>query len=124
MFGILSYRSQIISEGLKELPETIYRVWEEKDEMGRGRTLENDLGLNDQSIWCHTHRMYLIGSNSVRFPWFIPKDFPRDALMKPDREKLLAFIDRINKDLRWGWIEKFTFVLVKVCYFPVAKGYH
>jgi hypothetical protein len=40
--------------------------------------------------------MYLIGFNSVKYPWFIAKDFPRDALSKADREKFLRFIDDYN----------------------------
>jgi hypothetical protein len=57
---------------------------------------EEDLSMRDGAIWCHSHRMYLIGFNSNRFPWFIPKDFPRDALKKQDREKLIQFIDEFN----------------------------
>jgi hypothetical protein len=41
--------------------------------------------------------MYIIGSNTIRYPWFIPKDFPRDALKKQDREKLIKFIDEHNQ---------------------------
>lgn len=55
----------------------------------RGNTELNEFGMNDDCVWSHTHRMYLIGQNNIKFPWFIPKDFPRDALKKQDREKLL-----------------------------------
>lgn len=81
---MLSYRSQIISEDLKELPETLYYLWEEdyKEMNIRGRTSNDDYAMNDDCIWSHQHRMYLIGSNSIQFPFFIPKDFPRDALKK------------------------------------------
>jgi hypothetical protein len=36
--------------------------------------------------------MYLIGENSISFPWWIPKDFPNKALEPEDREKLLTFL--------------------------------
>ena len=49
----------------------------------------DDMSLKDSNIWSHTHRMYLIGYNSIKFPWFIAKDFPRDALKKVDRETFL-----------------------------------
>jgi len=80
IFIALSHRSKVITLALKELPNKIYSVWQADDEQGRGRTFENDLSLNDQCVWAHTHRMYLIGSNSIRHPWIIPKDFPVDAL--------------------------------------------
>ena len=91
VFAMLSHRSQLISDELKDLPETLYMMWE-NDYNGpnfRGNTELNEFGMNDDCVWSHTHRMYLIGQNNIRFPWFIPKDFPRDALKKQDREKLL-----------------------------------
>jgi hypothetical protein len=58
-----------------------------------------DMSLKDSNIWSHTHRMYLIGYNSIKFPWFIAKDFPRDALKKEDKERLLELIDEQNLKL-------------------------
>jgi hypothetical protein len=43
--------------------------------------------------------MYLIGQNSIGFPWIIPTDFPKNALKKEDREKLVKFIDEENVKL-------------------------
>ena len=65
--------------------------------------------------------MYLIGCNSVKYPWFIPKDFPRDALSKADREKFLRFIDDYNPQFRWTFFEKWSFVALKILYRPFAK---
>ena len=69
LFSMLSYRSQQISEELKDLPETLYYLWEEDyDEVNmRGRTSKEDFGMNDDCVWSHTHRMYLIGSNTIKF---------------------------------------------------------
>jgi hypothetical protein len=80
VFSTLTYRSQITIDTIKELRDTIYEVWENEDESSRGKTEEFNFALKDQNIWGHTHRMYLIGFNSIRYPWQIPKDFPRDAL--------------------------------------------
>jgi len=124
MFGMLSHRSTMIQSALKDLPETIYQVWEDEDDYGRGKTLESDFGLIDQCIWSHTHRMYLIGSNSIRFPWYIAKDFPRDALAKQNREKFVNFIENYNSTLRWNVWERWTFYLVKFFYFPMSKPIH
>jgi hypothetical protein len=68
--------------------------------------------------------MYLIGNNSIRFPWFIPKDFPRDALKKQDRESLISFIDDYNEKLKFTAIQKWSFVFVKFIYPPLAKTFH
>jgi hypothetical protein len=40
----------------------------------------NNLGMKDSDIWSHTARMYLIGENSISFPWYIPRDFPSRCL--------------------------------------------
>lgn len=68
--------------------------------------------------------MYFIGFNSIRYPWFIPKDFPRDALKKQDRDKLVAFIDETNDLLKYKLWEKVVFVTVKLLYPPFAKRAH
>ena len=124
IFMGLSRRSVIINEKLKSHTWKIYQAWEDKEERGRGKTSEEDFSLKDSTIWCHTHRMYLIGFNSIRFPWFIPKDFPRDALKKHDREKLINFIDDYNNQLKFSWVERVTFVLTKILYAPIAKSIH
>lgn len=90
----------------------------------RGRTSKEDFGMNDDCIWSHTHRMYLIGSNTIKFPFFIPKDFPRDALKRQDREKLLRFIDDENVKLQYTWLESLSFLGVFLLYPPVANMYH
>jgi len=124
IFMALSYRSEVIKERFKNLPETIYQAWEEKDESNRGKVTDDDLSMRDATIWCHTHRMYLIGFNSIRFPWFIPKDFPKDALKKQDREKFVKFIDEYNEKLKFSLLEKWSFVFVKTFYPPASKSYH
>ena len=65
--------------------------------------------------------MYLIGFNTVKFPFFIPKDFPRDALKKQDREKFLNFVDEQNETLKWTFAERLQVRLVKILYPPLAK---
>ena len=124
IFVGLSKKATAINELIKNHPETLYEAWENNDEKGRGRTSDEDFSLTDQTIWCHTHRMYLIGFNSIKYPWFIPKDFPRDALKKSDREKLLNFIDDYNNKLKFTFCEKWIFVLSKILYAPIAKTIH
>jgi hypothetical protein len=124
IFSMLSYRSQVIVENMKELRESLYETWEKEDELHRGNVDETNFRLKDQNIWSHTHRMYLIGSNTMRYPWYIPKDFPRDALKKNDREKLLTFVDEYNSSLKYGFVEKLLFCIVKLVLPPLAKPAH
>ena len=50
-----------------------------------------NLKMNDSDIWSHSHRMYLIGENSINFPWYVPKDFPSRALNPENKDKLIRF---------------------------------
>ena len=36
--------------------------------------------MKDEDLWHHCHRLYLIGQNSMAYPWVIPKDIPEKAL--------------------------------------------
>jgi len=44
---MLSYRSQMTMEGMKDLRDTLYTVWDEEDETGRGNVDENGFALSD-----------------------------------------------------------------------------
>jgi len=70
--------------------------------------------------------MYLIGSNNhgKSSAWFIPKDFPRDALKKQDREKLLKFIDDENPKLQFTLVERWSYYFLTVLYPPISALYH
>ena len=51
-----------------------------------------NLKMQDSDIWSHSHRMYLIGENSINFPWYVPKDFPSRALGPEDKDKFIRFV--------------------------------
>jgi len=51
-----------------------------------------NMKIKDGDIWSHSARMYLIGENSIAFPWYIPKDFPARSLDPHNKDKLLRFI--------------------------------
>jgi len=51
-----------------------------------------NMAMKDSDIWSHTARMYLIGENSISFPWYIPKDFPARALDPHSKDKFLRFV--------------------------------
>lgn len=91
------YRHQASRDNIKNLREEMYYSWEDDAETNlSANTAEGDYELKDNLIFGHTHRMYLCGENSIKFPWFIPKDFPKDALSQQNRLTLLEFIDSYN----------------------------
>ena len=84
---------------------------------------ENGISMVDSDIFSHTHRMYLLGENSIHFPWFIPKDFPNKALgadMKESFFKLTGSQDYLN----WTFCHKFIYVLSRVLFPPLANEVH
>ena len=62
--------------------------------------------MRDADLWAHTHRMYLIGENSISFPWYIPKDFPNSALNEINKDRLLYFIKKEQWTLDWTTLQK------------------
>lgn len=80
--------------------------------------------LKDFNIWSHVHRMYLIGQNSINFPWIIPKDFPVDALEREDRNKLINFIQTKQSPYAWQPDQKTRFSVLKALFPVFAKDFH
>ena len=80
--------------------------------------------MNDSDIWSHSHRMYLIGENSISFPWFMPKDFPSRALNPENQDKLIRFI-KTRQDLpMWTGLEKDTYIFSRLLCPPFANIIH
>ena len=63
---------------------------------------ETNLNLKDIDILNHNYRMYLIGENSISFPWYMPKDFPNDVLDEIPKDRLLQFIKREQWTMDWS----------------------
>jgi hypothetical protein len=55
---------------------------------------EASFNMKDHNIWSHVHRMYLIGQNSINFPWLVPRDFPVEGLEQEHRDQLIKFISK------------------------------
>ena len=106
------------------MKDDIYQAWETKDDSLKDRPDESDFSLNDKTIWSHTYRMYLIGQNNDYFPWMIPKDFPKDALSKQDRDKFLKFIDAYNLNFQPSYVDVLLNKMIKVVYPPVAHYFN
>jgi hypothetical protein len=48
--------------------------------------------------------MYLIGDNSIHYPWYIAKDFPKAALADQAKTKFLNFIEKDQWTIDWTGI--------------------
>ena len=49
--------------------------------------------MRDEDIWSHSHRLYLLGDNSMRSPWQLTKDFPITVLDQKEFDQLIEIID-------------------------------
>jgi len=82
------------------------------------------LKMQDSEIWSHTHRMYLIGDNSIYFPWYIPKDFPNVALNAENKEKFLTFVRTRQVILDWSDLQKELYYVLRIVFPPMADFVH
>ena len=48
--------------------------------------------IRDCEIWGHTHRMYLLGTGSCKYPWQVPMDIPESSLHKVTMSRFLSFV--------------------------------
>lgn len=83
-----------------------------------------NLEMHDSDIWSHSHRMYLIGENSINFPWYMPKDFPSRALSPENKDKLIRFIKSRQDILNWTSLQKDTYLVSRVLCPPLANLLH
>lgn len=121
---IISLRSNCIKARTKDLYSTVYDGVLFSD--ASASTFADDtntvigptsLHMRDSDIWSHTHRMYLIGENSIHFPWFMPKDFQANSLSEPSKEKLIKFIKHDQWVLDWSQCQSVWYTLSRV-FFP------
>jgi len=68
--------------------------------------------------------MYLIGENSISFPWYIPKDFPLPALERTDKERLINFIKTKQNILDWTDVQRQTYLFCRAFFPPLAPYVH
>lgn len=82
---LIAIRSTCIRSATKDYYQTVYDgvlfsdQYVDNDE-GEGMVGPASLHMRDGDIWSHTHRMYMIGENSISYPWFMPRDFPTNGL--------------------------------------------
>jgi len=94
--------------------------YDESEELVGRRNLK----MNDSDIWSHSHRMYLIGENSISFPWYIPKDFPSKALDPAHKERFLRYLKMKQLVLDWSETQKNSYLFFRIFYPPLASTIH
>jgi hypothetical protein len=82
---------------------------EEDEENSESIIGKGNLQMHDSDIWAHSYRMYLIGDNSIHYPWYISKDFPARSLAEGAKEKFLNFIDKEQWTIDWTGAQKFVY---------------
>ena len=101
----LTIHSQAIQRKHKEFNSKVYDGvlfnCDADEDAREGSTGRRHLSMLDSDIYSHTHRMYLIGENSVSFPWYIPKDFPNRALDPENKDKMIRFVKSKQAVLDW-----------------------
>jgi len=104
---IIALRSKCIRLSTKDYYSNVYdgvlfADSEYVEDYNEGVIGPDSLHMRDSDIWSHTHRMYLIGENSVSYPWYLTKDFPNNALNELSKERLLRFINKEQWTLDWS----------------------
>jgi len=94
---IIEIRSNCIRMATKDHYSTVYEGVLFDDNYSESQDNEGMIGpatlqMRDGDIWSHTHRMYMIGENSISYPWFLTRDFPTNALSEQGKQKLLRYI--------------------------------
>lgn len=80
--------------------------------------------MKDNLIWHHSYRTYLIGENSIKYPWIVPTDFPSDVLSLENMKRFLEFIDDYNHNFRFTNYEKFWITVIKILLPGLGKYAH
>ena len=81
-----------------------------------------NLQMQDSDIWSHSHRMYLIGENSISFPWYVPRDFPARALSHENKDKLIRMIkNRQEECVNWTGLQKDSYLITRVLCPPISN---
>jgi len=89
-------RSSCIKNYFRDEYETVFNniLNSDDDDCHDAILGETSINMRDSDIWSHYYRMYLIGENSISYPWYMPKDFPSDALNEVPKDRFLYFIKK------------------------------
>ncbi|CDW79197.1 UNKNOWN [Stylonychia lemnae] len=109
---------QLNSNGLRESKlESVEGAIVNKKHIGSIETQEKDL-------WYHSYRLYLLGFNTIKFPWILTKDMPQNIISEENFKKLENVIQNNHNLLAWSKLQSMAFVVLKVLYPPFATIFH
>jgi len=108
--------------------ETSRRTQSEHQRIGRllqKSMVKQDVELKDANMYYHLHRIYLIGDNTITFPWGLPEDFPSGRVFKEDEARIMdQVIDQHQEEFQWTKPQTLTYLLFRFLYPPFAAVYH
>ena len=108
----INIRSHMIKSETSNRYSTVYDnifVSNEEDQHDNVIIGPNSLQMRDGDIQFHTHRSYLIGENSINYPWFLSKDFPIESLSEQSRDRYLKFVHQEQSVLDWSETQKYWY---------------
>eukprot|EP00347_Sterkiella_histriomuscorum_P018113 403346737 len=122
--------------GLDQEAEHLHtQVNSDQDSDNQSQLLSNNTKLNDlitpqniemkeKDLWFHTHRLYLLGMNTIQFPWVLIKDGSQSILSQEDQQKLEMMILEHHDSLLWAKWQRVTFIVLKVLLPNIASQFH
>ena len=105
LWASLMIHSKLLSRDLKQFNNKVYDgvLFNSPSDLSSEPRLlrESEIAMKDEEVWCHSHRMYLLGDNSIKFPWYLPQDFPARALDSGERSKLMDLAQEEQGVIEW-----------------------
>ncbi|KAL4446639.1 hypothetical protein ABPG74_005577 [Tetrahymena malaccensis] len=71
----------------------------------------------------HTHRIYVLGTNSLNNYWKLTKFPPPEVEYIINREQYRKFAERFNHTVKWRMIDKILLVITSFLYYPLYWSY-
>ncbi|KAL4496239.1 hypothetical protein ABPG72_012976 [Tetrahymena utriculariae] len=71
----------------------------------------------------HTHRIYVLGTNSLNNYWKLTKFPPPEVEYIINREQYRKFAERFNHTVKWRMIDKIFLVITSFLYYPLYWSY-
>ncbi|EAR89270.2 transmembrane protein, putative (macronuclear) [Tetrahymena thermophila SB210] len=71
----------------------------------------------------HTHRIYVLGTNSLNNYWKLTKFPPPEVEYIINREQYRKFAERFNQTVKWKLIDKILLVILSFVYYPLYWSY-
>jgi len=128
MWAVLTVQSKLKSRRLELLNRDVFDAVLFNTEFDLSNDVRlvahQEMQMRDEDIWSHTQRMYLPGDNSIKFPWYLSKDFSPRALDREQQRLLIDFFDEKQSVVEWKSFEKDLFFASSLICPPLASLVH